>query len=296
VKQSPLELIPAETKRAARAVFHSSNWYIRIGDQLHHVLAGIPSKCLTANGSRPAEFSALLALITIFQIHEHLSDLQAEDAGRMRIDWKYALHLPMFHPGLQAYMLCDFRLKTYASSTSRDYFQKIISNMDKLDLWEAETQKDAGQVVHSICTFNRLESVRDKMAAALEIIALKEPGWLRESILSHWYSRYTHKHSKWMGAESNTLAVANALGKDILYLLTLMQSSGLESLASLKEVEVLRQALHEQYTVAPDGNAETSQLRWREKNCIFYEGGIPLAGLSYRRCYEANRIVNRRGE
>ncbi len=286
MKKSPLELIPAETTRAARAVFHSSNWYMRIGDQLPHVLAGIPVKSLTSNGEVPAEFSALLALITLFQIQEHLTDPQAEDAGRIRIDWKYALHLPMFHPGLQAQMLCDFRLKLYASENNRSYFQQIINNMRKLDLWKNETQIYAEQVSKAVCTFNRLESVRDKMAAALEIIALKEPGWLRDSILSHWYSRYTRTAPQRMGDEGNALSVANAIGKDILYLLTLVNSTGLESLASLREVEALRRVLHEQYELTSSGTSESPELRWRETNCVYFDGDWPVAGLPYRRCYE----------
>ena len=44
---------------------------------------------------KPAVAPAQLALVTIFQFAEGLCDRQAADAVRARIDWKYALRLPL---------------------------------------------------------------------------------------------------------------------------------------------------------------------------------------------------------
>jgi transposase len=40
-----------------------------------------------------------LALVTLLQFHEDLSDRQAAEAVRARIDWKYVLSLELTDPG-----------------------------------------------------------------------------------------------------------------------------------------------------------------------------------------------------
>jgi hypothetical protein len=273
--------------RVARTVLQPDNWYIQIGDQLPQLLAGVPANNSSMTNETSNEFSKLLAMITLFQAHEHLTDHQAEDAGQLRIDWKYALHLPMVHPGIQARWLCDFRLNLYTSSESRSHLQQIINNMAKMNLWEDDTQIEAEQVVESICTLNRIKSVRDRMAAALEVIAIHEPDWLRGSILAHWYSRYTYGASQPQLNSNNPVAIAAATGKDILYLLTLLETSGPAYLAALPEIEALRRVLHEQYELTHLGRARIPKLLWRETRCGFVNGNWPAPGAPFRRCYES---------
>jgi transposase len=55
-----------------------------------------------------------LALVTVFQFLEHLSDRQAADAMRGRIDWKYALGLELTDPGFHFSVLAEFRARLVA--------------------------------------------------------------------------------------------------------------------------------------------------------------------------------------
>lgn len=286
MKPFPLESIPLETMRVARTVLPPDNWYIQIGDQLHQLLAGVPANNSSVTNEISNEFSKLLTMITLFQVREHLTDHQAEEAGRLRIDWKYALHLPMVHPGIQAHLLCKFRLNLYTSFESRTHLQEIINNMRKMNLWKDDMQIEAEQLAEDICTLNRIISVRDKMAAALEVIAMHEPEWLRGSILAHWYSRYTHSSSQPVKS-NDPVAVATATGKDILYLLTLLETSGAAYLASLPEIEALRRVLHEQYKLTHLGRAKIPKLLWRETKCVFFNGDWTAPGAPFRRCYES---------
>jgi transposase len=286
VKPFPLESIPLETMRVARTVLQPNNWYIQIGDQLPQLLAGVPANESNVTKETSNGFSKLLAMITLFQAYEHLTDHQAEDAGRMRIDWKYALHLPMVHPGIKAHWLCDFRLNLYTSAENRTRLQQMINNMRKMDLWKDDMQIEAEQVVESICTLNRIISVRDRMAAALEVIAIHEPEWLRGSILAHWYSRYSHRSSQPPLNSNNPAAVAAATGKDILYLLTLLESSEAAYLASLPEIEALRRVLHEQYELTHLGRAKVPMLLWRETKCVYFNGNWAAPDAPFGSCYE----------
>ncbi len=56
---------------------------------------------------QPALAPACLALITIMQFVEGLTDRQAADAVRSRIDWKYALGLDLIDPGFDFSVLSD---------------------------------------------------------------------------------------------------------------------------------------------------------------------------------------------
>jgi transposase len=58
---------------------------------------------------QPAEAPWRLALITILQFMEHLTDRQAADAVRSRLDWKYALSLELIDPGFDHTVLSEFR-------------------------------------------------------------------------------------------------------------------------------------------------------------------------------------------
>ena len=56
-----------------------------------------------------------LALVTLMQFAEDLTDRQAADAVRGRIDWKYALCLELDDPGFDDSVLCEFRTRLLAA-------------------------------------------------------------------------------------------------------------------------------------------------------------------------------------
>ena len=54
---------------------------------------------LFSEKGQPAESAWRLALVLVMQYAEGLTDRQAADAVRTRIDWKYALSLEITDPG-----------------------------------------------------------------------------------------------------------------------------------------------------------------------------------------------------
>ena len=58
---------------------------------------------------QPALSPCRLALVTIMQYAENLTDRQAADAVRGRIDWKYALGLELTDPGFNYSVLSESR-------------------------------------------------------------------------------------------------------------------------------------------------------------------------------------------
>jgi transposase len=58
---------------------------------------------------QPATAPWRLALVSVFQYVEGLSDRQAAEAVRSRIDWKYSLGLELADPGFDFSVLSEFR-------------------------------------------------------------------------------------------------------------------------------------------------------------------------------------------
>jgi transposase len=90
LKPREIPEIPPETVRAARAVFPKGNIYIFLRDRLGTIYQDDLFADLYPKRGRPTSSPWRLALITVFQFMENLTDRQAADAVRSRLDWKYA--------------------------------------------------------------------------------------------------------------------------------------------------------------------------------------------------------------
>jgi transposase len=80
-------------------------------------LRGRHVRPLFSERGRPAEAPWRLALVSVMQFAERLSDRKAANAVRGRIDWKYALGLPLDDPGFDASVLCEFRARLLVPSS-----------------------------------------------------------------------------------------------------------------------------------------------------------------------------------
>lgn len=91
--------VPEDTARVARTAFPRGNRSMRIRDELGTIYVDDTFATLFPRRGQPAESPWRLALVTVFQFAEGLSDREAADAVRSRIDWKYALSLELTDPG-----------------------------------------------------------------------------------------------------------------------------------------------------------------------------------------------------
>src|SRR5438094_699099 len=99
LKPMPIPPVPEEMARVARAVFPRGNVLMQMRDTLGTIYPDEAFVDLFPTHGQPAEAPWRLALITVFQFMEHLTDRQAADAVRSRLDWKYALSLELTDPG-----------------------------------------------------------------------------------------------------------------------------------------------------------------------------------------------------
>jgi transposase len=106
--------IPAETMRVARAAYAKGSLAMRLRDELGGLYQDEQFSSLFPARGQPAEAPWRLAIVVVLQYVEGLTDRQAAEAVRGRIDWKYALGLELSDPGLDASVLSEFRERLVA--------------------------------------------------------------------------------------------------------------------------------------------------------------------------------------
>ena len=102
LKPEGISPVPEETARIAHAAYPKGNVFMHMRDELGTIYQDESFAPLFSHTGQPAEAPWRLALVTIMQFAEGLSDRQAADAVRGRIDWKYALGLELTNPGFDA--------------------------------------------------------------------------------------------------------------------------------------------------------------------------------------------------
>src|SRR5829696_9195348 len=90
-----IEPVPEQTARVAKAAFPKGNPYLTLRDELGALFHDEMFAYLFPKRGQPAASPWRLVWITILQFAEALSDVQAADAVRSRIDWKYLLSLEL---------------------------------------------------------------------------------------------------------------------------------------------------------------------------------------------------------
>ncbi len=264
IRSDLLSPLPRTTARAAEAVFGKGNIYLTVGDQLEQLLADVDVARLDPASEQPATTLAVLALVTIFQFVEGLPDRRAIEAIRTRIDWKYALHLPLAYPGLEYSVLCRFRQSVFNDPPAYAVFQQVFNGLAQTGLLrDLDAQRSGGnEVLEVVCAISRLEQLVEAMHAVLEALAAVEPKWLLANTLPHWYERYNKFLTMRVLPNSNDeqVSLAQAIGKDALYLLEALATGG-GDLARLPEVQALQQVWHRQFCW------NLSEIEWRLPLC-----------------------------
>src|ERR671924_2224133 len=111
LRPMPIEPVPPETVRVAHAAFPKGNRYLRLADELETLCTDDTFEALFPTHGQPAWPPWQLALVTLLQFAEGLSDRQAAEAVRSRIDWKYVLRLELTAAGFDASVLSAFRTR-----------------------------------------------------------------------------------------------------------------------------------------------------------------------------------------
>jgi len=190
--QQPIPPVPDDTARVARAAFRRGNACIILRDRLGTLFTDADFADLYPKRGQPAYAPWRLALVTLMQFREGLSDRQAADAVRARIDWKYLLALDLADPGFDRSVLCEFRSRLLGNAAADRLLARVLDAAREDGLLKARGRQrtDSTHVLAAIRTLNRVELVAETLRAALNDIATLAPDWLRALAPSEWHDRY----------------------------------------------------------------------------------------------------------
>ena len=133
LKPTPVGPVPEMTALVARAAFPKGNPYLRLRDELGAVFCDDDFAGLYPRRGQPAFAPWRLALVSVLQFREDLSDRRAADAVRSRIDWKYLLGLELTDPGFDFSVLSEFRARLLAGAAGEQPLEKLLSvRLDEL--------------------------------------------------------------------------------------------------------------------------------------------------------------------
>ena len=191
----PLPSVPDHTARIARAAFRRGNPYVLLRDKLGAVFANADFADLYPKLGQPAYAPWRLALVTLMQFREGLSDRQAADAVRGRIDWKYLLALDLADAGFDFSVLCEFRGRLLQHGATERLLARLLDAAREGGLLKVRgrSRTDSTHVLAAVRTLNRLELVGETLRAALNAIAVAASDWLRAIAPADWHERYDRR-------------------------------------------------------------------------------------------------------
>jgi transposase len=240
--------LPADTAKAATSVFGREHAYIRAGDALNALWAELNFTKLEAGDTLLAGTFYPFSLATIFQYWEHLTDRQMAQATRTRMDLKYALHLPLSHPGVAPSALCAFRQHVLSTRTGREALQSLMDRMKVFTNGE-KSASDVMQMIPAVCEPSRAELILERMGMALEAVATCNPDWLKANAPAHWYRRYHLKldNQEIPSTSEDVERLMLEVGGDGWNLIHAIEETRALRLAQLPEISSLRHEWNRQF-------------------------------------------------
>jgi transposase len=250
--QQPIGPVPEDTVRVAKAAFPKGNVYIEMRNVLGSIYEDEDFSELFEVRGRPAIAPWRLALVTVMQFSEGLSDRQAAEAVRARIDWKYALGLQLTDPGFDFSVLSEFRTRLVEGGKERLLLEKLLEGCKERGYLKVRgTQRtDSTHLLGALRVLSKWERTAETMRAALNALASADPDWLREHADPEWFERYGRRIEDQRlpkGKEARTEYLKTVGTDGIRLLVHLDDPHTPQGLKELAEVEILRQIWEQHY-------------------------------------------------
>ena len=253
--------IPDATAQAAHRAFPKGNPYMTMRDVIGPIFANADFVDLYRHRGPPAHAPARLALVLVMMQIENLSDADAAEAVRARIDWKYALALDLDDPGFDASILVDFRHRLLQHGAEERLLTILLDTLVDAEMLRIRGRQrtDSTHVLANIRTLTRLTLVAETMRHALNTLSTADPDWLWNHLDPAWGERYTRRVEEYRlpkDQETRTVLVTT-IGQDGYALLTALDApTSPDTLRDLPAIQTLRLVWAQQY-YGPD------DVRWR---------------------------------
>jgi len=265
LKVRPVPAIPDDIATVVRQIFPATHALRLMGDQLSQFISDEAFADLYPAEGKPALSPALLALVTVLQYWEFLSDRQATHMVIARLDWKYALHLSLTYAGFDHSVLCEFRQRLIAHDAQRRVFDQLLLALRQAGLLKGKHMQrtDSLAVLGAVRQLSRLELAKETLRLALVELEHQDPAWLRAAVPSSWaeqYGAWTQQErlvrSKGEAGRAEAEKLLQQAGADGQWLLDKLASPGTpKELVGANPVGILRRVWDQQF-VTTDGRVQ----------------------------------------
>ena len=143
---------------------------------------------------------ARLAMVTVLQMTENLPDRDAAEAVRTRLDWAYALGLPLDDPGFDFSVLSEFRTRVAGHELEEAALDVLLAKVAEEGLLRAggKQRTDSTHVIAAVRALHLIELAGESVRAALEALAAACPDWLAARLCTpDWTRRYGARIGSW---------------------------------------------------------------------------------------------------
>src|ERR671933_2733070 len=152
----PIDPVPPETTRVARAAFPKGHRAMTMRDELGVIYPNDLFTALYPQVGHYGEPPWRLALVTLMQFSENLTDRHAADAVRGRIDWKYALGLELTDTGFDFSVLSEFRTRLVVGAAEERLLEAMLTRYRERGLLKARGRQrtDSTHVLAAVRKLN----------------------------------------------------------------------------------------------------------------------------------------------
>lgn len=253
LKVQPPWAMPAETAAVGKVILKEDSPYRLIGERLFDRYREDNYADLYSAEGKPGISPVILAFVTVFQFMERLPDRQAAESLRMRMDWKYALHLPLAYEGFDYSVLSEFRDRLLVHQAEGRVFEQLVQEFRSMGLIKerGKQRTDSIAMLMKVRHLSRLELVVETLRLAVGAILKANRVWGEALIPPSWEKRYgerfvLQRHTKEEWAEHD-----QHVGSDGEWLMARLAGEGAPAeIKSLPEVQVLRTVWAQQFREA----------------------------------------------
>lgn len=242
--------IPEEIRLWGEYHLELDNPYRIIGDLMFDFIPEAELTCMYSNLGRPSINPIILSLVTIFQYLEDIPDRTAALLVKTRLDWKYALHLPLDDAGFHYSDLCNFRQRLLAHGKDSLIFDQLLKKISSLGFLHKRgyQRTDSTHVLAVVRHLSRLENLSEGLRVALQAIEKADAVFYQHKLPSLYKEHWSKPLSDYQMTDDERKKELERLGKDIHWLLDFL-STNRQSFLSLPEVEVLDTLFSQHFTI-----------------------------------------------
>lgn len=245
---------------AVRAIYRRKEFplAVQVRDMLGELFPDDRFLDLFGVRGKPGYSPGRLALVSVLQAAERLTDRQAAEAAGRDLAWKYALGLALDDPGFDFSVLSEFRARVVAGGREQLVLDLLLAALVEKGLVKAggKQRTDSTHVVSAVRDLNRLELAGESVRAAVEAIVAAAPGWFATAFdVPGWSGRYRRRIDSWRlpVARAKRDQLAADYGSDGHALLEAVYGPAAPGwLRELPAVQALRIVLLQNYLVTAD--------------------------------------------